>query len=275
MQRKLGYETNCWGALGGDGVGVTSIGRLVYRTFADMARAISEIGAVGYDGVELFDGNLLDYEDRKADFRSLLSDAGVELVATYSGGNFIFPDVLTEELEKIRRVAAVTADLGGKYLVVGGGAKRLGGIQAGDPDRLGAGLDAVDDIARSFGLVATYHPHLTTMAETPEQVRDIFSRTRIGFCPATAHLAAGGADVPALVRELHTRIPYIHLKGWQRNPFAFTPLDTGDLDQSAILRVLDEVKYTGWITVELDSWPDPKEGAQRSLEFLRRHAANS
>ena len=81
MQRKLGYQTNCWGALGGDGVGVTSIGRLVYRTFADMARAISEIGAVGYDGVELFDGNLLDYEDRKADFRSLLSDAGVELVA--------------------------------------------------------------------------------------------------------------------------------------------------------------------------------------------------
>src|SRR5581483_9182076 len=94
MSIRLAYHANCWGPLGGDAVGVTSIGALAYRTFADMGRAIAEIGAVGYSGVELFDGNLLDYAARKSELRGILDGAGVKLVAAYSGANFIFPDIL-------------------------------------------------------------------------------------------------------------------------------------------------------------------------------------
>ena len=47
MQVKLSYHANCWGPLGGDAVGVTSIGQLTYRTFGDMGRAIDEIGGGG------------------------------------------------------------------------------------------------------------------------------------------------------------------------------------------------------------------------------------
>ncbi len=68
---KLAYHANCWGALGGDAVGVTSISQLAYRTFGQMDRALSEIAAAGYQGVELFDGNLLDYS--AAAFRQLLA----------------------------------------------------------------------------------------------------------------------------------------------------------------------------------------------------------
>jgi inosose dehydratase len=91
---KKAYQTNCWGPLGGNAVGVTSITQLTYRTFADMEKAIGEIGAVGYDGVELFDGNLMDYADRLKDFRRILKAAGVQLVGVYSGANFIFDDIL-------------------------------------------------------------------------------------------------------------------------------------------------------------------------------------
>ena len=35
-QWKLAYQTNCWGPMGGDAVGVTSATRLTYRTYADM-----------------------------------------------------------------------------------------------------------------------------------------------------------------------------------------------------------------------------------------------
>ena len=62
---KLAYHANCWGPLGGNPVGVTSIAELTYRTFGDMDRAIAQIGEVGYSGVELFDGNLLDYDGRR------------------------------------------------------------------------------------------------------------------------------------------------------------------------------------------------------------------
>ena len=57
---KLAYHANCWGALGGNAEGVTSITQLSYRTFGAMDRAFADIAAAGYQGVELFDGNLLD-----------------------------------------------------------------------------------------------------------------------------------------------------------------------------------------------------------------------
>ena len=71
------------------------------------------------------------------------------------------------------------------------------------------------------------------------------------------------------MRELRDRISYVHLKGLRRQPFAFTPLDTGDLDNAAVVKVLAESGYDGWITTELDSWPDPKEGAVLSMKFLQ------
>ncbi len=39
---KLAYQANCWGPLGGNAVGVTSITELTYQTFADMAGAFND-----------------------------------------------------------------------------------------------------------------------------------------------------------------------------------------------------------------------------------------
>ncbi|RWI36093.1 sugar phosphate isomerase/epimerase [Mesorhizobium sp.] len=270
MSVKLAYHANCWGALGGNAVGVTSITQLTYCTFGDMERAIREIGEAGYAGVELFDGNLLDYDGRFGDLRNVLRQSGVVLVAAYSGANFIFGDILDEELARIERVAAAAAELEAEHLVVGGGAKRARGREADDFKRLGAALDKVTEIARKAGLTAHYHPHLSTIVEGPEEVREIFRHTAIQFCPDTAHLAAAGGDPAAQICEFRDRISYVHLKGWQREPFGFTPLDRGDLEMAPILAALSETRFAGWITTELDAWPDPKQGAEFSLQYLRR-----
>lgn len=266
---KTAYHANCWGALGGNAVGVTSIAQLTYRTFADMELAIRQIGEAGYAGAELFDGNLLDYEGRLKDLTRVLASSGVKLVAVYSGGNFIFEDILAEELARIERAAATAAAAGAEHLVVGGGAKRAKGAKGDDIGKLGSALDKVVRIAKTHGLSAHYHPHLTTLVEGPGDVRKIFAQTAIDFCPDTAHLAAAGGDVPAMLREHKERISYVHLKGWRKEPFAFTPLDDGTLDMTAIVGALKDIGYRGWVTVELDSWPDPQDGAVRSLAFLR------
>jgi inosose dehydratase len=267
MRQKRAYHANCWGPLGGNAVGVTSIAQLSYRTFGDIER---DIGELGYQGIELFDGNLLDYEGRPDALARALKSSGLELVAVYSGGNFIFGDILQEELARIERATRTAAAAGAQHIVVGGGAKRVAGSESDDMRKLGAALEEIVRIAGKYGLAAHYHPHLTTIVEGPDEVGRILRETSIGFCPDTAHLAAAGADVPALIREHRERIAYVHLKGWQKEPFSFTPLDAGTLDMRAILQVLEELGYSGWTTVELDSWPDPREGAARSLAFLER-----
>jgi inosose dehydratase len=262
------YHANCWGVLGGDAVGVTSIKNLFYRTFADMNRAIAEIREAGYEAIELFDGNLIDYEGRAGELRKILDAAGVRLLAVYSGGNLIFPEILEEELWRMRKAADLAAELGAEHFVVGGGAKRV--LPATDEDyaRLAGALDKIVDLAQERGLQAHYHPHLTTMAEAPEQIRKVFASTRIFFCPDTAHLAAAGGDPAQLILEHAERIAYVHLKDFRKTPFAFLPLGEGELDMDAILRALITNKFEGWIAVELDSYPDPKSGAEMSMRFL-------
>eukprot|EP01037_Dinobryon_pediforme_P016477 gene16477-16656_t len=267
---KKAYHANCWGPLGGNAMGVTSITQLTYNTFGDMERAMADIAACGYAGIELFDGNLLGYEGRLSDLRRVLDANHLQLVATYAGGNFIFDDILGEEMARIERGARAAAELGAEHLVVGGGAKRANGLQPDDFKKLGSALDKIAALAQKYGLRGHYHPHLSTIVEGPEEVRKIFSYTSIDFCPDTAHLAAAGGDVPAMIREHAKRISYIHLKGWQSEPFVFTPLDEGTLDMAAIVAAISDIGFSGWITAELDSWPDPREGARRSMEFLRR-----
>ncbi|HEY1452444.1 MAG TPA: sugar phosphate isomerase/epimerase [Roseiarcus sp.] len=273
MEVRFAYQANCWGPLGGNAVGVTSVGQLTYLTFGDMGRAIAEIGAAGYQGVELFDGNVLDYPGGSQALKAALNQAGVQLVAAYSGANFIFPDILDQELGRIARVADAAAALSAEHLVVGGGAKRLEGVAPGDYERLAAGLEKVVTIAKARGLEAHYHPHLSTIVEGPAEVDRIFLLTSIRFCPDTAHLAAAGGDVPAMIRKHRDRITYVHLKGLRKEPFAFTPLDEGELDNAAVIRALAETNYRGWIAAELDAWPDPKGGAARSLAFMKQRVA--
>lgn len=268
---KLSYHTITWGGVVGHPVGVTSVKDLFYLANGATEPALRDVAAAGYAGVELFDGNLIEYEDRPGDLRQLLAEVGLQLVAAYSGANFIFGEILEEELWRIRRVAALAAELGAEQLVVGGGAQPSTGASDDDYTRLVGALDRVAEIAEEHGLRASYHPHLSTIVETPEQLERVMSRSRIDFCPDTAHLAAGGGDPAELVRRYADRISYVHLKDFTADPLAFLPLGEGELDLAAILMELSEAGYDGWITVELDAYAGrPIDAARASREHLER-----
>ena len=268
---KLSYHTITWGGVVGHPVGVTSVKDLFYLANGATEPALRDVAAAGYAGVELFDGNLIDYEDRPGDLRQLLEANGLQLVAVYSGANFIFAEILEEELWRIRRAAALAAKLDAEQLVVGGGAQRSTGTSDGDYSRLADALDRVAGIAEEHGLRASYHPHLSTIVETPEQLECVMSSSRIDFCPDTAHLAVGGGDPAELIRRYADRISYVHLKDFSVDPFAFLPLGQGELDLAAILAELADAGYDGWITVELDAYDGaPGEAARASREHLER-----
>lgn len=266
---KTAYHTICWGGVTGDPVGVTSVKDLLYRSYGDVEKAIDQIAEAGYSGFEVFDGNLMDYEGDLGRLQTVTERADVELLAVYSGGNFIFGETLTEELWRIRRVTALAGQAGATILVVGGGAQRANGSTDDDYAALTEALDQVVDIAAAEGLDAVFHPHLTTIVETPQQVARVLDGSRIGLCADTAHLAAGGGDPAQMIRDHADRLRYVHLKDLTRDPFGFAPLGQGDLDMSGIVAALRDVGYAGWATVELDSYDgEPAEAAQISRKFL-------
>ena len=273
---RLGYHTITWGGVVGDPQGVTSVKDLFYRVNGSMAKAISEIASLGYEGVEMFDGNLNDYAERPGELRSLLEDAGVELVSVYTGGNFVYADILADELHRVTRAADLAKTFGAQSLVVGGGARRATGTTDADYSALAATLDHITEIAADRGLLACYHPHLSTIVETPDELDQLMALTRIGLCPDTAHIVGGGGDPAAVIRKYGDRLRHVHLKDVRVDPLQFLPLGQGEIDFADVLSAIHDSGYDGWLIVELDSYDgDPREAAATSKTFLDSLLANA
>lgn len=266
---KLGYHSITWGGVLGHPVGVTSIKDLFYCGVASMEDAARDIAEAGYEGTEMFDGDVAKYADRPDDLRALLSTNNLELVGVYTGANFIYADILPDELDKISRAIDLAVQFGAERLIVGGGARRAAGTTDDDYIALGKGLDRVSDMAAAKGLTATYHPHLTTIVENPSELERIMNLTHIGFCPDTGHLAAAGGDPAALIRAYPDRIKHVHLKDLQPEPLTWTPLGDGVLDFTDIVRAVTETGYDSWLMVELDAYDGaPLEAAKKSKAHL-------
>jgi inosose dehydratase len=268
---KLGYQTITWGGVVGQAQGVTSVKDLYYQTYGNTAKAMQDISAVGYEGIEIFDGNLLEFENKPQEFKDLLSKHNLTLVSVYTGANFIYEEILEDEFHKLSKAISLAKKFGATNLIVGGGAQRASGIRETDYPKLAKQLDRLSDLAESAGLTACFHPHLSTIVEGPEQLEKIMEQSKIAFCPDTAHLAAGGGDPAALIRKYPDRIHHVHLKDFQANPFAFLPLGEGALDFVDIVNALREINYKKWLVVELDGYAgDPKEAAQISMNHLKQ-----
>jgi inosose dehydratase len=266
---RLGYHSITWGGVVGDPVGVTSVKDLWYLANGSMGQAVRDIAAAGYTGTEMFDGNLARYADRPDELRALLDETGVQLVSVYTGANFIYPDILPDELHRVERAAELAASFGAGRLVVGGGARRAAGTTEADYDRLAEARDRGTHQAPGPRLEACYHPHLTTIVESPDELERLLPRTRIGFCPDTAHLAAGGGDPVELIRRYPDRVRHVHLKDLRQDPLQFLPLGQGVLDFPDILQAVREAGYDSWLLVELDAYDgDPREAAEISKAYL-------
>jgi len=267
---RFGHQANSWGGVVGHPVGVTSIKDLFYLTPGDTLATLGEIAAAGYAGVELFDGNLAELAEDLGVLRAGLDERGLTLIGVYSGANLIFPEILGEELWRVRRACEWAAELAAEHLVIGGGAQRVEPATNADYDRLAAALDEVARIAEGNGLLASFHPHLSTIVESPDQIERLFDRTPIRFCPDTGHLQAGGGDPVELVRTYRERIDYVHIKDLDAAG-GFVPLGQGVLDVGGVLQVLRDTGFDGWVTVETDGWDgDPGAGARASRARLEQ-----
>ena len=266
---RYGYNIQTWGSLAAHPLGVSSVKDCVYCSRVPTLEAVvQEIAQAGYVGFEIFDGDLLLYEGKPQEFRDLMSKTGMVLSGVYTGGNFIFEEVLPEELSKIKRVAELASQIEAEFLIVGGGAVRAGGIVDEDYRRLGKALDEVQKIASDCGLNVSYHPHLGTCCENWNQLVRVMENTTIGLCPDTAHIVAGGTDLVTLVSLFGDRINYVHLKDYKDGKFL--ELGEGMVDFKAFAKALQERGYDGWIVVELDfATRTPSESLVMNTRYLK------
>ena len=143
---------------------------------------------------------------------------------------------------------------------------------------------AFGDIARmaqDAGLRAAVHPHTGTLLETRQDIDAFFDAADtdlLPFAPDTGQIAKAGDDPVATLEDYKAIIRHVHLKdyggGRDTGYLGYAPIGEGVIDMPAIFRILDDVGFDGWVTVELDGTPDapytPLEAARKSRDYLAR-----
>ncbi|MHB8277259.1 MAG: sugar phosphate isomerase/epimerase family protein [Candidatus Humimicrobiaceae bacterium] len=266
---RLGYMTNAWGSVVGHPAGVTSVKDLFYMSTGSTKDAVSAISKAGFDMIEIFDGNLMQYSQNKKEFTELLKSNSLSLLAVYSGANFIYEQIIEEEFYKIEQAAKIAGELGAKHLVLGGGAIRSKGIREEDYNMLAKGLDRVIEVSKKYNLIASYHPHLGTIVQKPDQLDKLMPLTKINLCPDTGHVEAGGGNSVKVVEKYKDRIKYIHLKDYDSGKIL--PLGKGKIEFEKIVNILEKNGFKGEYTVEADGYEGtPEEASKESYLYMKR-----
>lgn len=265
---RVGYMTNAWGQVVGHPAGVTSVKDLYYLSTGSDIKAIKAIRDAGFNSIEIFDGNLMNYADKKNELLDILKNAEMKVLAVYTGANFIYEEILADEFHKIETAAEFASELGAKHLVLGGGGVRAEGAKEDDYKYMGENLNKAMVFEKKYNLITSYHPHLGTIVETLGQIDKLMLNTDIKLCPDTGHINAAGGDSVKIVEKYKDSIEYIHLKDFKNGEFL--PLGKGEIDFPKIFKILENVKYD--ITIEADGYMGKaEEAAKTSSTYLKQY----
>jgi inosose dehydratase len=142
------------------------------------------------------------------------------------------------------------------------------------------------------GLRTVFHHHCAGFVETPQETIRLMEMTDpslVGLCFDTGHWAYAGGDAVGALRLFGERVWHVHFKdchpaiaeraseeGWDyftavRNG-VFYGLGGGEVNFGALIAILRERRYGGWVVVEDELPPgmgDPLERAKLDREYLR------
>ena len=280
----------------------------VQSTWKEVPRdqVLREIAEAGYEGVPAGP------QEGKST-REVLDDLagyGLAPAPTYLGGDFWKEETQADAIERARRIAAFAREAGVTelYAATGGsrtfvGSRGLNRMQVagrvGPEDglsdeqfrQLAETLNRIGEVTLAEGVALCFHNHVASVIETREEIDRLFSlvdRDLVFLGPDTGHLAWGGSDVVAFVRDYADCIKSVHLKDidprvmaqgreeeWDyptcREHGIYTELGKGFVDFPGMLQVLKAADYEGWLLAETDvtQLPTALESAVISREYLR------
>jgi inosose dehydratase len=274
----------------------------------DAATVLDDIARTGYEGTQLGNGF-----PHGGALKAMLAERGLRLAEVYASLPCTAEGPDDAALDIGRERLALLHDGGGDVLTLaldGSNDRSAASGRAADPStprldddawrRLGGIVDRLATEAIAAGHKVAFHQHTGTFVETPDELDrllDVTDPALLGICLDVGHWTVGGGDPVEALRRYAGRVTQLHLKDVDGDVLAelragrladfgaairarlFTELGAGVLNLPAILSVLAERHYSGWLMVEQDScWGPPAESAaigRRVLAQELRHLGNA
>lgn len=260
-------------------------GYLLWRNFKEpliLQDALNDLYTVGADGIEFspLSNELEKYGLTNATFKQLMAEKKLAIAGNYLSAPFYDLTKRGEILLEATKRFALLKEFGGKNIIIGppGAPANADRIQL--IKQQASLLNEIGQRAQAQGLQIGLHPHLNTLIETPAEIDVAMETTdaRYVFMSAdTGHMHLAGGDVVAILRKYKSRLNYFHFKDGVR-PFVrpdFKPnlreLGKGEVDFPSVMRLLKEIRFTGWVNIEQDSTTlTPKDSCRISMEYVNK-----
>ena len=259
--------------------------------------ALSEGKAIGYEGFEL--GNKFPREPKA--LASVLGRHGLACVSGWYSGRLARRSV-AEEIEAVGPHLDLLAKTGSTVMVYGEVADSIQGADAPlcqrprfvRPEQWSAYGERVTAFGRhllAHGVRLAYHHHMGAYVETPADVDRLMEVTgdEVGLLFDSGHMTFAGGDAVAMLGRHVARVCHVHCKDVRpyvirlaRNRNwsflesvingAFTVPGDGAIDFPALLGILHDHGYRGWLVVEAEQDPavaPSYEYAEKGFRTLR------
>ena len=263
--------------------------------FTDMLDVMRDTGFIG---VRLtgFPGILKQYNLTAAQLEREVSRRGLFVCTISFGGPVNDPAQHQRVIENAKEAMRFLQNFGATHLVVfPPGRMKAGTDVAAGFRAMCTGFNRIGEAAREMGFQAGLHNHLDEMVQGPEEVDQCMAMTDpklFYFAPDTAHLHLGGSDVVKMYEKYKDRLVFMDYKDarWTTPQTDLTlpngkvqpresrearflesiyDLGDGDIDFPGCHRILKEIRYKGWICVDLDRTRNgPLASYQRCGEYI-------
>jgi len=239
--------------------------------------------ALGYDGVELAirDPSLLDWNQLEESVKNLglkVPAIGTGQAYMEEGLRFSSPsdDIRKRAIERIKLHIPLAKRFQAGVII---GLIR-GKVEANEHFRKGFDwmLDAFKaccEIAETEGVFLWLEPlnrYETNLINTIEEgialIGQVGSKS-LGLLPDTFHMNIEEPVIEVSLRKASPYYKHVHFADSNRWPPGF-----GHIDFKSILHLLNEIGYSGFISIECLPKPDPDEAARGAIDFLKKVASH-
>ena len=260
------------------------------ETFGDwpLAKACDFAASCGYSGIEIAPFTLAPLATdlpaaARGEIRRTIARAGLDcvglhwLLAKTEGFHVAHPDadVRGRTVDYLGELARLCHDLGGRVLVFGSPKQRslMPGVspeQAVDHihevfSRLVPVLESTDTVVALEPLSPAETDVLTTAAETRRLIERIGSQ-HVRLLLDVKAMASEEPPIPEIILASARELEHFHANDVNLQGPGF-----GGVDFAPIFSALDEVRYAGWVSVEVfDYAPGPERLARDSIDYMRR-----
>jgi inosose dehydratase len=241
---------------------------------------LAEARLAGYAGIEL--GGKFPRE--AGELRAVLDRHGLALVSGWYDGRLLEQDV-DAEFDAVLPHLTLLRELGCRHVVYADTSRRAENDLWGPISRrprladadwpdYGRKLTVLAERMAAYGVAMAFHHHMGTIVETDAEVGLLMRHTgpAVGLLFDSGHCAFAGGDPVTLAERHASRIVHVHCKDVRPAVLAsaraadlsfmqavldgvFTVPGDGAIDYPAILAVLAERGYDGWLVVEAEQDP--------------------